>query len=167
MKKTLTIVSAYQWNKTNTTKKNNSELAIKSIVDSLKKKFPNKINYKRLRGSAGLVMIESILRRIENADVIIIDLTNYNSNVMIELGMSIALCKIDNNKSVYLIKEQKAENDLLVDLPSDLQGYFISGYVCTNGKVIFKDNLSLLMSISSDVNDIIQDSIINEIEFKI
>jgi hypothetical protein len=112
------------------------------------------ISYKRLRASAGKTMLDSIVKRIETSNVIIIDISENNANVFLELGIAIALTRNNNNISVYIIKEKKENQSLLSSIPSDLQGYFISEYtVNTKSEATFHDNNSLRMSIESDVKD--------------
>ena len=156
-----TIASAYQWpNKDKNEKINNSEKAIKKIVASMKKRFDNKnhkngetyqVAYKRLRASAGRTMLDSIIKRIETANVIIVDITDPNKNVFIELGIALYINK-NKDVSVYIIKEKKAGDDFHKDFPSDLQGFFISTYTVSGSKITFNDNSSLLMSIAGDIN---------------
>jgi hypothetical protein len=160
MKNQFTISSAYQWYKEKD-EKNISELAIKSIAEMIKNKFSKNeneklnynINYRRLRASAGRTMLGSIMKRIENSQVIIIDITTENRNVYIETGIALALEKNNPFLSVYFIKEKNNGMPLPNGIPSDLQGYFISEYVSEKGKIIFKDGNSLRMSIESDVKE--------------
>jgi hypothetical protein len=160
MKNQFTISSAYQWH-TDKELTNNSELAIKSITEMIKNKFSKNengklnynINYRRLRASAGRTMLSSITKRIENSQVIIIDITTGNRNVYIETGIALALEKNNPFLSIYFIKERNIEMPLPNGIPSDLQGYFISEYVNEKGKIIFKDGNSLRMSIESDVKE--------------
>jgi len=157
-----TISAAYKWPNTNKKEKtNNSEIAIKHIAKMIGSRFNNKdrssqklISYKRLRASAGKTMLDSIIKRIETSNVIIIDISENNANVFLELGIAIALTRNNNNISVYIIKEKKENQSLLSSIPSDLQGYFISEYtVNAKGEATFHDNNSLRMSIESDVKD--------------
>jgi hypothetical protein len=160
MKNQFTISSAYEWKKEGE-KINNSEKAIKHIYKIIKsrfsdnenKKFNYNINYRRLRASAGRTMLKSIIKRIEDSQVVIIDLTADNKNVFIESGIALALEKSNDFLSIYFIREKSASKKLPDGIPSDLQGYFISEYIYKNEKVIFKDNNSLRMSIESDVKD--------------
>jgi hypothetical protein len=160
MKNQFTISSAYQWI-TVKDEINNSELAIKYIADMIKNKFSNNeneklnynINYRRLRASAGRTMLSSIMKRIETSQVIIIDITTENRNVFIETGIALAFEKVNPLLSVYFIREKRNDFPLPNGIPSDLQGYFISEYVFENGKIVFKDNNSLRMSIESDVKE--------------
>ena len=90
MKNQFTISSAYQWRKEGE-QASNSEIAISYISKMVKSRFSDNennkfnynINYRRLRASAGRTILKSIIERIEDSQVIIIDLTNENSNVFI------------------------------------------------------------------------------------
>ena len=162
MNSSFVISAAYHWPDIRKKEKtNHSEIAIKHIANIItnrfngKEKFPGiNISYKRLRASAGKTMLESIFKRIETSNVIIFDITEKNPNVFLELGIAIALTKSNYNISVYLIKEKNEKSSVAKDLPSDLQGYFISEYVVNSKEeVSFQDNNSLRMSIESDVKD--------------
>lgn len=162
MKNQFTISSAYQW-----TKKgeyiNHSEIALKALANMIKNRFSNtlngrhnyNINYRRLRSSAGKTILDSIIKRIEDSQVVIIDLTQNNFNVFLEAGISLAFCRKLEFFSVYFIKEKiNEESQIQEGIPSDLQGYFITEYkVDNNNNVTFLDNGSLRMSIESDVKD--------------
>jgi len=161
MKNQFTISSAYQWKKEGE-KINNSETAIKHIYKIIKSRFSDNenikfnyhINYRKLRASAGRTMLKSIIKRIEDSQVIIIDLTTDNKNVFIESGIALALEKNNDFLSIYFIREKIDGKKLPDGLPTDLHGYFISEYIIDkNEKVIFKDNNSLRMSIESDVKE--------------
>jgi hypothetical protein len=160
LKNEFTISSAYQWPKEGK-EKNNSEKAIKYISNIIKNRFSNNkknlnynINYRKLRASAGRTMLDSIIKRIEFSQVVIIDISSENKNVFIEAGIALALEKNNKFLSVYFIKEKINDKELPQGIPSDLQGYFISEYtVNKNGEVTFKDNNSLRMSIESDVKE--------------
>jgi hypothetical protein len=162
MNSVFVISAAYQWPKSERKEQaNNSEKAIKHLSKIITNRFTGKgklsgisIAYKRLRASAGKTMLESIFKRIETSNVIVFDISDNNPNVFLELGMAIALTKNKFDISVYLIKEKKEKGALLSNLPSDLQGYFISEYIVNpKSEVTFQDNNSLRMSIESDVKD--------------
>jgi hypothetical protein len=172
MKNQFTISSAYQWGKT---QNNNSEKAIKRIVEIVKNRFSNNengkynynINYRKLRASAGRTMLDSIYKRIVNSQVVIIDLTENNPNVYLEAGIALAIEKENPFLSIYFIREKKEDLILPQGIPSDLQGYFISEYsLDSNGKVTFNDTGSLRMSIESDVKEYFAatDEIFNQID---
>lgn len=159
MKNQFTISSAYQWAKI---QNNNSEKAIKRIIEIIKNRFSNNengkynynINYRKLRASAGRTMLDSIYKRIINSQVVIIDLSENNPNVFLEAGIALAIEKDNPYLSIYFIREKREDLKLPNGIPSDLQGYFISEYsLDSKGKVTFNDAGSLRMSIESDVKD--------------
>ena len=167
------VTCSYQW--TIDDKKNTiSETAIKKVVGTLNKRYKGKkhaqnleykIEFKRLRASAGRFLADSFYNRILQANAIIIDVTHFNPNVMLELGMAYAIQKgINPNLSIYLIAENK------ITIPSNMQGYFVSSYIQEKNNIVFKDQGSLMMSLSSDVKDhynqIITSSIVDEINEK-
>jgi len=172
MKNQFTISSAYNWAKS---QDNNSEKAIKRIVEIIKKRFSNNknekynynINYRKLRASAGRTMLDSIYKRILNSHVVIIDLTVNNPNVFIETGIALAIEKNNPYLSIYLIREKNKDLKLPDGIPSDLQGYFITEYsLDSKGVVTFNDAGSLRMSIESDVKEYFaaNDEIFNQID---
>lgn len=161
MKNQFTISSAYQWTKDGE-EITKSEKAIKYMVSRIKSRFSDNengkynynINYRRLRASAGRTILNSIIKRIEDSQVVIIDLTADNRNVLIETGIALALEKNNQFLSIYFIRERSDSLKLPEGIPGDLQGYFISEYTLDkNGKVTFNDNNSLRMSIESDVKE--------------
>jgi hypothetical protein len=174
MKKTFKIVAGYQWEIT--CSKNGKSMtnlfakkALRKIVNTVEehireRKLDVDLDYARLRGGAGKNLLSSIIKRINESNVAIFDISLPNLNVMLELGIAIARAENDPNFSVYLIRNEKTNYcDEIVDkckedfwtltIPSDLQGYFISlfRYDEGNGNIIFLDNGSLYMSILRDI----------------
>jgi hypothetical protein len=153
MKNQFTISGGYQWSS------NEAKIAIQKVGNDVIKRFNGEngkilkynINYRRLRSSAGRSLLDSIIVKIKNSQVIIFDITDKNPNVMLELGYALAL-SIDNDYlSIYLIA--KKGEPLPHNIPTDLHGYFISEYTIEKGEVKFTDNGSLRMSIESDVKE--------------
>ena len=154
MKNQFTISGGYQWNS------NEAKLAIKQISNYIRNRFDGKngkklkynINYRRLRSSAGRTILDSVKVKIKNSQVIIFDISDNNPNVMLELGYALALSNDNDYLSIYLIC--KKGEPLPKNIPTDLHGYFISEYTTNGkGKINFKDNGSLRMSIESDVKE--------------
>ncbi len=154
MKNQFTISGGYQWSS------KNAKLAIKQVSDDIINRFDGKngkklkynINYRRLRSSAGRSILDSIVTKIKNTQVVIFDITDKNPNVMLELGYALALSNDNEYLSIYLIC--KKGEPLPQNIPTDLHGYFISEYtINSKDKVTFNDNGSLRMSIESDVKE--------------
>jgi hypothetical protein len=155
------ILASYQWKSKDQKTLPNSELAIKEIVKSIdshfsKKKLKNgedyKIIYKRLRASAGDLILNKIYKRISNANSIIVDISHPNPNVYLELGVAMALSiKSGGTPSIYLIREKQSKE--FIEPPSDLKGFYISEYVFERNKIVFKDQGSLRMSLISEIKE--------------
>ncbi len=159
------IVASYEWKKKGEKVTPHSELAIKELVKSVDQYFskrklksgdPFKIVYKRLRASAGELILNKIFKRIDSSNSIIVDISDSNLNVFIELGLAIALSfKNGGEPNIYLIREKKS-NDF-TEPPSDLKGFFISEYVIKSNRVVFNDQGSLRMSLISDIKNFYSD----------
>jgi len=154
MKNQFTISGGYQWSS------KDAKLAIQQISNNIINRFDGKngkklkynINYRRLRSSAGRSILDSIVTKIKNTQVVIFDITDKNPNVMLELGYALALSNDNEYLSIYLIC--KKGEPLPKNIPTDLHGYFISEYtINSKDKVTFNDNGSLRMSIESDVKE--------------
>lgn len=153
----------------NDTKRNEfSYKAINSVVDQVESRvrtallknnldIPFGIFYSRLRATSGSFVLQSIRDRMSKAYAVIFDITGFNKNVMLELGIALELQQhLEKPAKVFLIScAEKFEPSLL---PSDLHGYFLSCYH-VEGKdnlVSFKDGNSLVMRITSDILEILK-----------
>lgn len=162
------IYGAYEWNlKAQKVKNRNSTLAFNSLISQLENRVSNnlkddsiKIRYNRLRATAGSFLLDGIVDRLNNCDALIFDITNHNPNVMFELGIAIVTSRQLKSRKVYIICEGKDFKD--ADIPSDLQGYFISLYEKKNNKVEFHDSNSLAMSLISEIADKFKKSYIED-----
>ena len=159
MEKIFKIYGAYEWTLKAQEKKNKySLLALKSLVNQLQNRIVTnlkddsiKIRYNRLRATAGSYLLDGIIDRLNNCDALIFDITNHNPNVMFELGLAISNARNLKLRKVYIICEGK--DFKAADIPSDLQGYFVSLYEVKNNKVEFHDSNSLAMSMLSEIAD--------------
>jgi hypothetical protein len=136
-------------------------LALKELRNRIAKRIINggselyeqkiQLTYSRLRSTSGTLVLNSIRQRIFIADVIIFDITGFNANVMIELGIALEMQLSAKSKAkVFLIAESKTYDASL--LPSDLAGYFLTNYWIDqkDNECHFGDNGSLVMRISTD-----------------
>jgi hypothetical protein len=177
------IYAAYPWNVicTNDTedgkKKNKfSPSALKELINQIQKRLDSceqkqtdvvlpKLFYSRLRATCGSFVFSSIRERMTSAYAIIFDITDYNPNVMLELGIALELQQnLEHSAKVFLIAHSENYSDTL--LPSDLRGYFLTTYKYDEkkNKVIFGDNGSLVMRIVSDIISLKQISYIENEE---
>ena len=111
----------------------------KPKCEGIEKSLNVKICFKRLRASHGKFVWKSILKNINDADVLIFDVAavpkakkiksealdikkvikSLNYNVLVEIGVALAL-----DKRVVLM----CPNNLFKDVPSDLKGYLWTTY---------------------------------------
>jgi len=152
------IYGAYEWHDKDKNGANtDTTQAIRTLIDQVERRIMSnlkidhvKIRYNRLRATAGSFLIDGIAKRITNSDAIIFDISSSNPNVMLELGIALDSARRLNGANVFIIC--KGESVQKVNIPSDLQGYFISLYEIKNGVAVFHDNNSLAMRILSDVS---------------
>lgn len=144
------VVLSYEWSKNDAGMSNTAYKAFKKLSQNINNRLgvnKNLVNYRRLRGSAGSFLFPSIFKMIRNADIIIVDITNNNQNVLLELGIAIAIQQeVKSDLEIYLIREVKKRRN---KIPSNLVGYFITDYSMKKKKVTFNDTNSLMMSISN------------------
>jgi hypothetical protein len=79
---------------------------------------------------------------------------------MFELGIAIVTAHQIKSRKIYIICEGKKFKD--AQIPSDLQGYFVSLYEIKNNIAEFHDNNSLAMSLVSEIADKFQKSYIED-----
>lgn len=176
------IFGAYPWTveekeikkDKNKVKNKFSPNAIKTIIDRVNNRIEKikdenqtipeiKLFYSRLRATSGSFVLSTIRDRMKNAYALIFDITDFNPNVILELGMALEMQQqIENPAKVFLIACADNYNDNL--LPSDIRGYFLTTYkIKDDGKIIFGDLGSLEMRITSDIYEKIGISYIEQI----
>lgn len=79
------------------------------------------IRLHRLRGRQGMNLLSTLRDRIERADVLVMDLGGHNSNVLIEVGMAVAMHKGESGGLIILKPKDEA-------WPSNLQGIVYCNY---------------------------------------
>ena len=93
----------------------------KRRVDQMPGKYKLHIRLNRLRGRQGMNLLSTLRERISRADVLVIDIGETNPNVMIEVGIGVALCKSESG-ALFILKPKS------VDWPSNLQGLIYCNY---------------------------------------
>lgn len=106
------IVYAYGWN----TQSDNAALIydeVMTVIKKVKKKFPGlKFSFDYLGAKDGSVYCD-ICRQIKSADIALFDLSKYNLNVILELGLSIGVgAYVFILRSRHYPKRQGALSDL-------------------------------------------------------
>lgn len=151
------------------TKRNKfSYTAINSAIDEVERRVKSSIQkdnpdaqfsifYSRLRATSGNFVLDSIRERMSKAYAVIFDITGFNKNVMLELGIALELQRhLEKPAKVFLIScAEQFEPSLL---PSDLSGYFLSCYQINekDNTACFKDGNSLVMRMTSDIMEILK-----------
>jgi hypothetical protein len=82
----------------------------------------------RMRALHGAMLLPSLLSRCAKANILIFDLTGQNPNVMLEIGIALALKGVDSGR-VFVFQEVGAKGNSLQEAPSDLTGFFFTRYV--------------------------------------
>src|SRR5215212_940603 len=75
----------------------------------------------RLRGRQGMHLLSTLRDRIERADALVMDLAGNNANVLLEVGMAVAMKKGESGGLIIV----KPKNE---PLPSNLQGLVYCNY---------------------------------------
>lgn len=86
-----------------------------------KAQYPLRVDVRRLRSRHGGTVIGSITRRMDEADVLVFDITGDNPNVLFELGYAIARKGVDSGRVYVFSDSSKA--------PSDLRGLMLTTYI--------------------------------------
>jgi hypothetical protein len=99
-----------------------------------KARYPLRVSVRRLRSRQGGTVLGSILSRIEEADVLVFDISGNNPNVLFELGYAMARKGTESGR-IYIFSESEesvsASEGLISDwsrIPSDLRGTMLTVY---------------------------------------
>ncbi len=135
----LTIRVAYEWDKKKAPNRDPRWQFIKGVAvkvakevteQSKKRKSPAsfKCRISRMRAMHGTMLLNNLIKRCMDTDILIFDITENNTNVLFELGVALAL-KGSESGRVFIFQEvnPKTKNPIN-STPSDLQGYFFTRY---------------------------------------
>jgi hypothetical protein len=89
-------------------------------------KLPIRLN--RLRALHGGSVLDVLLRRVEESDIVIFDITGLNENVLIEIGMALALKGTDGRVFILQKIGPTGTPTKSAAHPTDLSGYFFTRY---------------------------------------
>lgn len=105
------IVYAYDWN----THSDNPALIhdeVMSVIKDLEREFPVRFSFHSLGAKDGSIYCD-ICRQIKSSDVALFDLSTYNLNVILELGLAIGVgTYVFLLKSIHYQQRQTALSDL-------------------------------------------------------
>ncbi len=107
---------------------------IKVVSDSLSKTqvkrggrtFTCHIN--RLRAMHGGSVLDVLLQRIREADILVFDITGRNPNVLVEIGMALAMNGCSGRVFVFQEVDDEGNPAEGAKHPTDLNGYFFTRY---------------------------------------
>jgi hypothetical protein len=126
------------------------------------------VEIRNLRASAGNILFDSIYNKMKRAKAIIVDVSSNDGidfrNIWLELGIAVSLAKINDELKVFILynKNKKGEDIPCDFLPSDLHGYFISGYIYNEknkeNQIVFDDQGSFLSSLHFMAQDYFRDN---------
>ena len=88
--------------------------------------LPVRIN--RLRAMHGGSVLDVLLRRIRRSDILLFDITGLNPNVLIEIGMALALKGTVGSVFILQRTDSRGKPLKVAAHPSDLSGYFFTRY---------------------------------------
>jgi hypothetical protein len=98
----------------------------------------------RMRAHHGADILAAILRRCQETDIIIFDISSRNPNVMVELGIALG-SKGPQSGQVFVLQDEEALNTkgepvgFPGNVPSDLRGYCITSHKVKGKKRVFVD----------------------------
>lgn len=133
------IVSIYQDKKWKGLRK-----LIKKVTNDVTTRSENRpgdrkldIQIKRLRGQHGQFILKALIDRIEQGDVLIVDIGgqrhgDFNPNVLIELGIALGMGKLDS-ENLFILKPAT------LSWPSDLHGILYTDYEVHEDSLKLKD----------------------------
>ena len=108
--------------------------AIKEVENEIKRELPMcKIRWQECRLDSGQQIGEQIINLIKASDIFIADISEYNPNVLFELGIARGLQSLSSKKTIWLSHEAVD----LSQMPSDIRGLYIDQYNEDNLKPLF------------------------------
>jgi hypothetical protein len=136
----ITVYVGYPWPKLAADRPRKDEVwdfirdKVKTAAEALAKTQANRaaprlpIRVNRLRARHGGSVLDVLLRRVDEADIVIFDITELNKNVLIEIGMALALKGTAGSVFVLQKSDSKGRPLKTAAHPSDLNGYFFTRY---------------------------------------
>lgn len=132
--KPVTIRFGYQWQKDGESRQGGIWPCLRAIVSGTLKECEKRRakrtaaqifrhDFGRLRARHGSTLMGSIVERIRDADILIFDLSDWNRNVLFELGCAFGRHGLDRGNVFVLGTRQMLKSG---ETPSDLSGYFVT-----------------------------------------
>ena len=99
--------------------------AMKEVDVEITREFPDyKLDWQESRLESGRQIGEQIVELVKASDIFIADISEYNPNVLFELGVARGLQCLSHKKIIWLSHEEVD----LSQIPSDLRGLYIDRY---------------------------------------
>jgi len=123
--------------------------ALRTIVSKRPGRRRLDISIRRLRGRHGDMILNAVRTRIEEADVLLLDIGDlegkgFNSNVLIEVGVAFGLDHhLQQNLFILKPKDQP--------LPSDLAGFLVTDYVSSEKQFKLSDDRGFRAALRSSL----------------
>ncbi len=112
--------------------------AMKEVTAEIAREFPKyKLRWQKCQLESGRQVGEQIIELVKASDIFIADISEYNLNVLFELGVARGLQCLSHKKIIWLSHEKVD----LSQMPSDLRGLYIERYNEENLKTLLADRI--------------------------
>ena len=99
-----------------------SEVSVRQLKNKRHAAFAFNVYVARMRARHGAEILPRFRELTEKTDILAFDITGHNPNVMLELGMALAI-KAHQPGHIFIFKERTVDE---TSIPSDIGGYFIT-----------------------------------------
>ena len=123
--------------------------AVRTVASKRPGKFSLDVRIRRLRARHGDMIINAVRSRIEDADILIMDIGSdddgcFNSNVLIELGIALGFSH-HLKQSLFVLKPKSQK------LPSDLAGFLTTEYATNKSQIKLLDGRGFHAALRSTI----------------
>lgn len=131
---------AYQFEAEEMTRREREDI-FHSVIEMLEEHYSNEFSLFRIEtqivSQTARHTGNQIIQLISDSDIVVVDLTELNGNVVFETGVAEAYQRTDASKTIWMKRETTDHREL----PSDMLGLFVEDYTIDN----YKERLSHLM----------------------
>jgi len=128
MRRVIRVFFAFQYHDTvvpRSVKEDSLVSAVKETNSKISTEFPDYLlQCQECSLKSGRQVGEQVAELIMNSDIFVVDISEYNKNVLFELGIAYSLQRVANKKTIWLAHETVD----LSEIPSDLRGLYIYKY---------------------------------------
>ncbi len=121
----------------------------------------------RMRAIHGDIILNNLLKRCDETNILIFDITERNPNVMLELGIALGI-RNGVTGNIFILTEVDKDEKPLQKIPSDLQGYLLTYYQTLKHTPSFVDLIGFKSALLARIKDQVRVSgfIIEEAQFQ-